>query len=300
MWVIGYMIYVFAAASLLAIRYRNSKREWLLRFVLVAVFPVIGWLFPLFWPDAFRREPKERFDDYVNRQHEVHKQRRSFGLYARVGPSKELDVIPIEDALLVSEHQDRRRVMIDVLKQDATRYVEILQRAVSNEDTETSHYAVSAIMEVKRKLLIALQDLSVKYENHKDDVYLARTYAEVLKGYIRSGFMDERTLIKYRYEYLDVLRNLTAQTGGPDSEWAYQEKVGVELELGLLSDAESTGIQYIEKHPMSEEAYLSLIRVYYVTKSPSKLCETIGKLKQTPVRLSNRALTIVRFWSEGA
>lgn len=292
-----FVVYVLLSAVLLAISYRKSWKDFLLRLVLVTIFPVIGWLFPLFWPKSLLAEADEEFHDYVSRQQEEHQIRR-VGIYTRIEAEKELNVIPIEDALLINEHRTRRRVMIDVLKQDANQYLEILQRAVSNEDTETSHYAVSAIMEVKRKMMLALQDLSVRYENDKADVYLVRTYAEVLKGFMSSGFLDERTLLKHRYTYLEVLGTLTELTD--DSEWAYQEKVDVEIVLGMFAEAEATGKQYLEKHPLSEEAYLCLMKVYFAMKSEDKLYETLDRLKQTPLRLSNHALTLVRFWSEGA
>jgi hypothetical protein len=291
-------LYVLLSATLLFLRYGKSPKDWLLRFVLVTALPIVGWLFPLFWPKVLRVDPDEEFDDYITRQQEEHKLRRHIGVYSQVETEKELSVIPIEDALLISEHQTRRRVMIDILKQDANHYLEILQRAVSNEDTETSHYAVSAIMEVKRKMLLALQDLSVQYEKNKKNEYLVRTYAEVLKGFMSSGFLDKRTLLKHRHTYLSVLETLTDLT--ENSEWAYHEKVNVEIELGMFAEAEATSLRYIETHPLSEDAYLCLLKVYFMTKSIVKLYETLDRLKKTPMRLSNQALTLVRFWSEGA
>lgn len=292
-----YAAYVLLSAIFLGVRYRKSVREGLLHFVIVAVFPVIGWLFPLFWPEKLYRNGGDHFHDFVLSQQEEHRLRH-VGIYTVMEAEKELNVIPIEDALLVSEHQTRRRVMIDVLKQDSTHYLELLQTAVGNEDTETSHYAVSAIMEVKRKLLLSIQELSVQYEQNKEDDYLAQTYAEMLKGFLRSGFLDKRTYTKYQYTYLSVLEQLTERSD--QAETAFREKIDTELELGLTTVAEHTGRRYLEKYPGSEEAYLSLIKVYYTTKSAGKLRDTLEQLKQSPIRLSNHALTLVRFWSEGA
>jgi len=290
-------IYIILSGGLLALWYRHSWSEWLLRFLIVTVFPVIGWLFPLFWPERQYTNSNNEFHDYITKQQEEHKLRH-VGIYSEVEAEKELNVIPIEEALLVSEHQVRRKVMIDVLKQDSTHYLEILQTAVSNEDTETSHYAVSAIMEVKRKLLLAIQELSVQYETNKNDEYLVQTYAEVLKGFLRSGFLDDRTFMKYQYTYLELLGQLIDLS--EHTEWAYKEKVDTELALGLYAVAEGTSNRFIERFPLSEDAYLCLLGVHFATRSSSKLHHTLERLKQSPVKLSNRALTLVRFWSEGA
>ncbi|GKU77076.1 hypothetical protein [Paenibacillus sp. L3-i20] len=294
-WLFG--IYVFLSASLLALRYGRSISDWLLKLVIVTIFPIVGWLFPIFWPRKFYVHAGEEFHDYIMKQQEEHKVRH-VGIYSMLEAEKELNVIPIEDALVVSEHHTRRRVMIDVLKQDSIHYLEILQTAVSNEDTETSHYAVSAIMEVKRKLLIAIQDLSVQYESQKHEPYMVQTYAEVLKGFLRSGFLDERTITKYQYTYLTVLEQFI--TLSDQSEWAYRDKIETELALGLYGIAEATSRSYLEQFPHSEETYLCLLKVYFETRSVSKLRHTLEQLKQSPIKLSNQALTLVRFWSEGA
>lgn len=297
MFLMIYGIYLLLSVIIIVLSNRKSPQMCLLKLVVVAVLPVVGWLLPLFWPKAVYRKSKQQFDEYVLSQQEEHTVRR-IGVYKQLERDKELNIIPIEEALLVSEHQTRRRVMIDVLKQDTINYMEILQRAVSNEDTETSHYAVSAIMEIKRKLLLALQDLSVKYESNQSDVYVVTTYAEVLREFMKSGFLDARTIMKYRYTYLSVLEQFIELS--EQSDWAFQEKVDTELILELVANAEQSAQLYLEHFPKSEDAYLCLIKVYYVTKSYTKLQMTLDRLKQAPLRLSNQALTMVRFWSEGA
>ncbi|MFD0962096.1 hypothetical protein [Paenibacillus chungangensis] len=296
MFMIIYISYVLISAVILGMRHHKSTRDWLLRLIIVAMFPGIGWLYPLFWPKRIVRNKGNEFDDYVAKQHEEQHLQRT-RVYAQVNREKELGIIPIEDALLISEHATRRRVMIDVLKQDATHYLDILQKAVSNEDTETSHYAVSAIMEVKRKLLLALQDLSVRFESDREDRHVVKTYAEVLQGFMKSGFLDERTLFKYQYTYLTVLEQLIML--GESAEWAYEEKVETELVLNLVSMAEATSQEFLKEYPYREEAYLCMMKVYYTMRSMTKLHHTLGQLKQSPIRLSNRALMLVRFWSEG-
>ncbi|MBH5320706.1 hypothetical protein I6N90_23200 [Paenibacillus sp. GSMTC-2017] len=292
-----FVAYMLLSAILLYLRYGHSYPQLLIRLVIVTVFPIIGWLFPIFWPKRLYVNAGEDFHDYITKQQEEHKVRH-VGIYSVLEAEKELNVIPIEDALVVSEHQTRRRVMIDVLKQDSIHYLEILQTAVSNEDTETSHYAVSAIMEVKRKLLIAIQELSVQYEQHKKDEYVVHNYSLVLKGFLRSGFLDERTITKYQYTYINVLETLIELSD--EAEWAYQDKVETELKLELYAVAESTSIRYLEQYPHSEEAYLCLLKVYFTTRSALRLHQTLDQLKRSPIRLSNQALTLVRFWSEGA
>lgn len=297
MYLVYYGIYIIISLIVIVLTNVRSLRNIASKFITAALLPGVAWLLPSMWPKSITRHSGKEFSDYVQRQQQEHTIKR-IGIYKQLEKEKELNVIPIEDALVVSQHQDRRQVMIDVLKQDAINYIEILQRAVSNEDTETSHYAVSAIMEMKRKLLLSLEELSVKFENESSDKIIAYAYVEVLSKFLKSGFLDKRTMRKYQFTFLSAIQRLL--TLREEEEWLFQEKMDMELLLELYGDAENTGKKYLEHFPDSEKSYLALMKVYFATKSKAKLELTIDQLKKAPVRLSNQAITMVRFWSEGA
>jgi len=292
------ILYFVGSGIVLRLIYPKSLREWLLAWSIAAFVPVIGWLFPVCWPGRKRNRPAveevpEIFNGYED-DPEIHRD--------SISPARatdmELHVVPIEEALLISDHKDRRSVMINVLKQDSIQYMDVLQKAVNNEDTETSHYAVSAIMEIKRKLTISMQDLAVQYETNKMDPEVLKAYADVLHAYMKSGFLDNRTLRKYKFTYVEVLDNLISVS--PDMGSVFEAKVETEIELNKLLDAEQTSLLYMERHPHSEEAYLCLLKVYFYMRASGKLKDTLDMLKSSTVRLSNHGLTLVRFWSKGA
>lgn len=295
MYMTGYWGYLLLSGIVLAISYRNDWREWLVSFITVAFLPIIGWLLPSFWnrnrkimPDTHYAN-MELFNDMDNF---ALKQSR---IYVQSDTEKELNTIPLEEALLINDFSTRRRTMIDIMRTNTLEQIEILQKAVSNEDTETSHYAVSAIMEIKRKLTLSIQELSVKYENNKEDPELLRLYTNVLKSYMKSGFIDERTLLKYKYIVLDVLAHLIICK--PDDITAYVQKIEVELELGEYNHAEVTAKKFLDKFPLYEEAYLLLLKVYYTRQSFDKFRDTLDKLKKSTIKVSNKGSNIIRFWS---
>lgn len=292
-----YILYVIFSGVILAVFNKKHPNEWLLKMIVVSFVPVIGWMLPIIWPETIIKNRGEELEKYMQQQ-DQDITFEQLDIHGKVEKEKELNVVAIEDALLVSENAERRQKMIDVLKEDTMNYLEVLQKAVQNEDTETSHYAVSAIMEVKRKLSISIQELAVKYEYDKQDDHLARTYAKVLKEYMRSGFLDELTLKKYKYTYINILGQIIKNDS--DAEFAFEDKLKFEIQLEEFSEAEKTCLLYLEKYPAREESYLSLMEYYFTTKSITKLQQVMDSLKRSNVVLSNRALTIVRYWSEGA
>lgn len=295
LWFI-YAGYVLLSAIVLWLLNRDHMQTTWIKLLVVACIPVIGWLLPIVWIKKPKRRSEKEFAEYIENQQQEHQIRR-IGVFNNIEKQRELDVVPLEDALIVSQHRERRQALIDVLKQDTIQYIEVLQSAISNEDTETSHYAVSAIMELKRKLLVSLQELEVLYEQEQDNDKVSRSYIEVLAVYLKSGFLDERTKRKYQYTYLSVLTHYLQQY--EKQEWLFAAKLGIEIELGIYADAEQTALQYVEHFPLSENAHLALLKYYFVIRSYQKLEQALNRLKSSPIRLSNEGLTTVRFWSKG-
>ncbi|GEL04577.1 hypothetical protein [Rummeliibacillus stabekisii] len=290
-----YLIYVIVSAIILALAKRNVK-EWLLGMTLVSFLPLIGWLLPSIWPKKFISNEGKFLEDYMNEQTndieiELLTKEES------VKREKELNVIPIKEALVINDFTTRRKLMLDVLKKDTMQYIDVIKMAVLNEDSETSHFAVAAVMEVKRKLSLSLQRFSVEFEKNQQDTTVARSYAQVVKEYMASGFLDDQTLKKYKYIYIQAV-GILIEHGQGETE-IYEEKMSVEMELHEYQEAEKTGLQYLEAYPLQEEPYLFLMEYYYRTKSKMKMQEILDELMNSTIQFSNRALTVVRYWSGG-
>jgi tetratricopeptide (TPR) repeat protein len=295
-----FLTYLIGSAVLLGIRWRRDWREWCARFTFAACLPVAGLLLPLFWPARWHAR-----NDVYGRdlqpdifRHEAGALAAGTGIFLKPQSEKEMNVVPLEEALLVNDLVSRRRMMIDLLKQDSLEYLEVLGMAVSNDDTETSHYAVSAIVEVKRKLTLSLQELAVKYEEEKHDPYFLLSYSSVLKSYMRSGFIDDRTLLKHKHAYSNLLNQLLEVD--PDATDAYEDKINIDLELGEYATALVTAKQYYTRYPNKEGPYLALMKVYYTMRSFDQLQAVIENLKRSTVRLSSQSLSIARYWMEAS
>ena len=292
-----YAFYVVLSAIVLAVLHRRSWKEFLLGFIIVSLVPGIGWFFASVWPKRKVQKDGEWFGRYME-QLDDDILTKEKGVPEKVNKPKELNVIPIEEALIVNDHFTRRRIMIDVLKDDATQYIDVVKVAVENEDTETSHYAVSAIMEVKRKSAQTIRQLSAELARRPDDIRLACDYRDALKQYMDSGFMDENTLNVYRDRYIEVLETIISNYDG-DIGNEYEEKMRCEIEGANFTDAEQTGLAYLNRYPDREEPYLQLIRLYYTINSPAALQRMIQAVKDSEIVLTNRGIGVVRYWSKG-
>lgn len=291
-----YILYMIISAIILGFMAKKSVKEWFLKIIIVSFVPIIGWFFPIIWSKMLIPNKGETLDSYLKKQNDD----IEIELLAKeetIEREKELNIIPIEEALVMSDFTTRRKVMLDVLKKDAMQYIDVIKMAVLNDDSETAHFAVAAVMEVKRKLSLSLQTFSVEFEKDPYHSMIARSYAQVLREYMKSGFLDEKTLKKYKYTYIQVLEQLI--DNGEGDQITFEEKMKVETELHEYANAEKTGLQYLQYFPGIEEPYICLLDYYYTTKSKISMQRVLDELMNSTIQFSNRALTIVRYWSGG-
>ena len=76
-------------------------------------------------------------------------------------PSGEGDagVVPLEEALIVNDPADRRRLMLSMLTEDPDAYLAQLQAAKLNDDVEVAHYAATAVAQISKESDLKLQQL---------------------------------------------------------------------------------------------------------------------------------------------
>ena len=69
---------------------------------------------------------------------------------SQIDQNKEKNIIPVEEALIVNDHQIQRQMVMEVAKRNPKEYLNELKKALLASDTETAHYAASSILELKR------------------------------------------------------------------------------------------------------------------------------------------------------
>ncbi|WP_176220660.1 hypothetical protein [Cohnella massiliensis] len=235
-------------------------------------------------PDA------SRFKELTDKENDIRER-----IYRQVDIGKETNIVPIEEALVVNDYRTRRRLLLDMLKDDADGHSELLERAIQNEDTETSHYAVSAVMERKRKLQTNLQRLTVEYERQRGNLDVAAEYAQALHRMIEGGFADARTKKIYLSTYSRVLGELIA--GGLHDESVFKNKIECAMRLGEVQAALADCEAFRKAYPDSEQAYLSSLGVCFELRQKESFFELLEQLKASRIRISNATLGMIRYWS---
>lgn len=219
----------------------------------------------------------------------------SGGVLVKVDLEKETSIVPIEEALVLNDHTTRRRIVMDALKEETLDLVSYLAKAARNDDSETAHYAVTAIVEMKRGMMAELQRWSVERERSPDDPTVLAGYANALKRYIGSGLMDAEMERTYRLQQADVLERLIRREDC--GEEAFADKVECELLLRRYDRAEAACERFLQAYPQSEMAYYTALKLYYSLRAVMKFHETLNRLKESSITVSYPTLQIIRYWS---
>ena len=64
----------------------------------------------------------------------------------RLREENDHDIVPLEEALLINDPEKRRKLIMDILNDDPSKYIELLEKARMNEDVEVVHYAITAMV----------------------------------------------------------------------------------------------------------------------------------------------------------
>ena len=116
------------------------------------------------------------------------------------------DIVPLEEALLINEPELRRQLIMNILNDDPSRYMELLEKARLNEDVEVVHYAITAMVELSKDYDSRLQTMERTYAAAPDDPVVLDEYCDFMENYLRQGLLEKQMERMQRNQYTLLLR----------------------------------------------------------------------------------------------
>lgn len=272
----------------------NSKKEYMNVFIFAAMFllvPFFGFIVyflpHLLFKIIMKRNLYDHNDLIFLQENEQYVQKPNL--------QEELDIVPFNEMLAVGETREKRALMLGILKKDMLNNSRITQSALNDSDSETSHYAAAATMEVYRKIKLKIQGLEAKLSKTKSDVDLMKMLLDEIYVYVDSGVLslrDRRININKYIKLFDEILKADSDKLKTD-DFIYQ--IDFLIETNCVHDAEVLCRREKEKNP-SEAIYLKLMEIYFNLQNKPAFDKTFLELKQSAIILSNKGLEILRFW----
>lgn len=203
------------------------------------------------------------------------------------------DTVPLEEALLINDPSKRRTLMLSVLQEDSTRYLDLLMVARLNEDGETAHYAAATIMQIQRDLQLSLQRYEVQAQEQNQSIEQQLAYIELLSKYIDSGLLEGQLLVRKRMALNDALNKALQQT--EDAE-LLTKLVRNYLALDLMQNARECSERLLVNYPSDERAWLEALRVCAQTHDPQRLQRILKQMEGASIAWTTEGRETLKFW----
>lgn len=268
----------------------EGQKAWLALFFFV--FPVLGaliYLIPLF---LFKIHGRSGYDrETLIKRLEV-KQENVMPVVER-----ELNVIPIEDAMAVSSNFEKRALLLEQLKKDISGNYKSVLAAGGDSDSESAHYVAAARMEVYRRKQSQLSASKKEWEKDTTNHEKLINYFKVLEEYIESELLAEKEVEIYKKEYCNLVDRCLSMDGCIITDQQYSRCLSYFVDQKQYGKAE----QLWRKIPdtcKNESTYFTMLKMYYDQGNKESFYDYLDELSSSKITLSSDGLKMLRYWKE--
>ena len=209
---------------------------------------------------------------------------------------EETDLVPLEEAISINDTATRRKLMLESLYDNPTKYIDVLMEARRNDDIETVHYASTTISKIQRDFQLEIQRLSVEVENNPDDIALLDQYIETIQQYIDCDILEDYLLNRQRLLFNEALLKRTNQAG-IDKEILIK-KINNNIALGDYQAAFDDCSLLQELWPEDEQVWIETLRVCVESQDFQKLNQVIEKIDRLSIQWNNTNRKLIQEWKE--
>jgi len=202
-------------------------------------------------------------------------------------------IIPLEEALLINSPKERREIIMDVLNDNPKEYIEFLQKAGNNDDTEVVHYAVTAMVEISKENDFKLQQFGREYSANPDDFDLLSAYADFLWETLDQNLMSGQVEVMNRNLFSELVKKKIAVK---ESFEDYVRLVKNSLKLENYTQAGETLKELKSKWRDDERIILLELQYYSSLGRGEDIQKLIDEVEKRRVYLSSKAKEELVFW----
>ncbi len=267
-------VHELLCAALLCSAYRKRRFFILPHLLWVLLIPVFGPISGYSLLRAHDREPPDA--DWLAHQEEKHRMNIVSRSYVDL-------TVPLEEALLINDPHKRRSIMMNILRSDPMRYLDLLLIARYNDDAETAHYATASIMELQRHFQLELQDLQQRIARDSADMASWRKYIDLLSRYCDSGLLEGQLL---RRQQLLLENALDAALGIQMDGSFLRIRISNCLALKKAEEAKNAAQTLIRLLPEDENSWLEGMRVYAETHDQEGMRALLNRIKAERIDFS--------------
>lgn len=204
-------------------------------------------------------------------------------------------VVPLEEALIVNDPGDRRRLMLSMLTEDPDAYLAQLQAAKLNDDVEVAHYAATAVAQISKESDLKLQQLERASKTDPSAQNL-NAYCDYLGTYLASGLAEGRVAQIQRQQYARLLARRCEREDGLALRVRYATALA---DAGEVDEAEDVAERLVADTPDEQDVWMLCLRLAVLRHDGEMVRWVIDAVDKQHVYLSAENREKLAFWREG-
>lgn len=269
--------------------FKNKNIRYCAFFFLL--FPLMGLLlFISYYFSMFLLKNQKTDWTYLNHRYQFEKNEDIPNVH------KELDIIPVKDAMAISRNSEKRTLILEQLKKGIGNHYKNVMAAEGDSDSESAHYVASAKMEVYRELKEKLKQAIQEYEFHQVNGF--PVMEESLAGFIESGLLAKNEKRNSMVKYVSLIKETKKEQAFPLNKQILERFLIYALEL---LDYEGMK-EFWESEPDEEKtemSYLRMMEMYYEIQDKENFYKILDEMCTSKNVLSAEGIRAVRFWAKG-
>lgn len=297
--IILFLLIINAVAAILYLVFRmgkkNRKKGFCMFFFLLA-FPIVGILF--LGCGEFIHFLGQRLQKKEINPDDLSFRKKTVKALEEADISKDLNKVPIEEALLMSGKEGRRNAFLDFLKrEDFEESMPLIRKAVESEDTEVSHYAASFLSDTLAKY----KNRELEYReamNKEPGLESRKRYVTFMEELLSKDIFSRMEFRQYAAFFCESAESLYAESPQELSSHTLSMLVDLWRQLGDKEKADQWVAHARERCGEDLECFKLCAREYYRAGERDAFFRLLNDMKDAPLPLDYEALGWIRFFSD--
>lgn len=285
---------VASLCCLIRNRKKGTKQYWV-KFWIMMLCPVVGFVFYLLSGLFYKATPAMEIDlnDIVFGKERVKTQ-------LKADETREKNILPLEEAVLVDDSKNQRLAMMNAIKGDISESLAAVSLALRAKDSETAHYAASALSSILNEFRITVSKMMQKLEEEDPEETqveeeLLNYMDKVLRQQVFSD-LEQNRFVHIMEHAAEELYKKNAIMLTPEQ---YENVCMRLLEVQDTDLCEKWCDRLAEQYPGQLPAYTCRLKLYFTLRQREAFFQTMDELKKSNVVINSETLEIIRIFSHG-
>lgn len=272
---------------------KDNRKQYLMNMFIMLLCPVVGilYFFLAFLKFHFiKRGERDLSDVEFSKKHQTSR--------VKADEERERNIVAVGEAILVSDQEQKRANMLNVLLGDTEEALSAIALALNSDDSEVAHYAASFLqskMDAFREKVSRMQKM-IEEGNIEDEE--CQDHILELIWYMNHMLKQKVFMQVEQVDYVDQMEQLCEKlfqnARSKISPECYEWILSRIMDLGEYERAEVWGYRFSEQYPDVLSAFTLRLKLYFETNQKEKFFEVMGQLRASDVLIDNRTLEMIR------